>query len=124
MQAYKVEKKQLISKQDAIRYQLLTEIVFLKKESLIDSDMDILILLSMWGPIELSKFCNEAAKVMYEITKMEEFSVKAQNVRNRISKLQKRNLVVKVDKKIQINPSIKIVTEGNILIDYNFLAKG
>lgn len=123
MQAYKVEKKELISKHDAIRYQLLTELVFLRKESLIESDMDILILLSMWGPIELSTFCNEATKVMYEITKMEEFSVKAQNIRNRVSKLQKRGLVTKIEKKIQIDSSIKVVTEGNILIDYNFLAR-
>lgn len=123
MQAYKVEKKMVIQKQDAIRYQLLTEIVFLKKETLIESDMNILTLLAMWGPIELSKFCNEAAKIMYEITKMEEFSVKAQNIRNRISKLQKRDLIVKEGKVIQMHPSINVVTNGNILIDYKFLAK-
>lgn len=125
MQANKVEKKLMLTKKEIVRYQLLTELVFFKKEHIIESDMDILTLLAMWGPTELSKFCNEAAKKLYVIEKMEEFSVKAQNVRNRISKLQKRGFVIKdpQNKKIiQISPDINILTKGNVLVDYKFLA--
>lgn len=125
MQVYKVEKKMRLSKQDAIKYQILTEVVFLKNEILIESDINILVLLAAWGPIELSTFCNEAAKKLYVIEKMEEFSVKSQNVRNRISKLQKRGIVTKnkeQSKLIEVDPELNIFTKGNILINYNFLA--
>ena len=72
--------------------------------------------------MELSKFCNESAKKLYVIKKMEEFSVKAQNIRNRISKLQKRNLIDKNGKQIKLSDNLNVFTKGNILIDYNFLA--
>ena len=123
MQVYKVDKKMLLDKKELVKFQLLTELVFFKKETLIDSDMSILTLLALWGPIELSKFCNTAAKDMYDIQKMEEFAVKSQNIRNRVAKLQKRNLVSKDGRMIQLASSINVVTKGNILVDYNFLAK-
>jgi hypothetical protein len=122
MQVYKVEKKLRLTKEDAVKYQLITELIFLKKDLLIDSDLNILTLLAIWGPMELSKFCNESAKKLYVIEKMEEFSVKAQNIRNRISKLQKRNLIDKNGKQIKLSDSLNVFTKGNILIDYNFLA--
>ena len=120
---YKVDKKMLLEKKELVKFQLLTELVFFKKETLIDSDMSILTLLALWGPIELSKFCNEAAKEMYDIQRMEEFSVKSQNIRNRVAKLQKRGLISKDARVIMVASSINVVTKGNILVDYNFLAK-
>lgn len=123
MQVYKVDKKMLLEKKELVKFQLLTELVFFKKETLIDSDMSILTLLALWGPIELSKFCNEAAKEMYDIQRMEEFSVKSQNIRNRVAKLQKRGLISKDARVIKLASSINVVTKGNVLVDYNFLAK-
>ena len=47
MQVYKVEKKLRLTKEDAVKYQLITELIFLKKDLLIDSDLNILTLLAI-----------------------------------------------------------------------------
>ena len=62
MEVKKVTKKIKVTTPDVIKYQLITEIMFMKKEHLIPSDLDILILLVMWGPMELVGFCMNAAK--------------------------------------------------------------
>jgi hypothetical protein len=98
--------------------------MFFKKEYLIQSDIEILTLLVMWGPMELGSFCSDAAKILYPESKPEELSTRAQNVRNRIVKLEKRNIVSKSStgrKTIVINPEIEIYSKGNILLDYNYL---
>jgi len=108
---------------DAVKYQIITEIMFLKKENIIPSDIEILTLLGLWGPINLSSFCFKAASYLYPGLQPEEYAIRSQNVRNRIVKLQKRNIIVKNDKKaIALNPEFKVVGKGNVLIDYNFLA--
>lgn len=110
---------------DVVKYQILTEVLFFKKENLIPSDLELLTLLSLWGPMELVTFCANAAKKIYVDALPEELSVRSQNVRNRIVKLEKRNLVQKTNegrKQIQINPEYNIVSSGNILLDYNYLA--
>jgi len=125
MEVKKVTKKLRVSNSDVIKYQLITEIVFFKNEYLIPSDLDILILLVMWGPMELVGFCMDAAKQLYPNTAPEDLSIRSQNVRNRIVKLEKRNIVTKSKtgrKIISLNPDINIQSEGNILLDYNYLA--
>jgi hypothetical protein len=125
MEVNRVQKKLRLSKYDAVKYQLMTELVFLKKEYLIPSDLELLTLLAIWGPMELGKFCTAAAKTLYTFTEVEEFSIRAQNVRNRVSKLEKRNFVVKTKsgkKQIELSNSISVFVKGNVLIDYNFLA--
>jgi len=47
-----------------------------------------------------------------------------QSARNAIVKLQKKNILItegKNKKKITINPSINIISKGNILLNYNIL---
>lgn len=125
MEVKKVNKKLRLSTSDIVRYQLITEVLFFKKEYLISSDLEILTLLVMWGPIELGGFCAAAAKVIYPNVAPEELSTRAQNIRNRIVKLEKRNIVVKSKtgrKVIVLNPEIDIHSKGNILLDYNYLA--
>lgn len=125
MEVKKVHKKLRLSTQDIIKYQLITEVLFFKKEYLIPSDLEILTLLVMWGPIELGKFCIAAAKILYPEVSPEEISTRAQNVRNRIVKLEKRKIIVKSKtgrKVIILNPDIDIQSKGNILLDYNYLA--
>ena len=125
MEVKKVTKKLRVTTPDIIKYQLITEIVFFKNEYLIPSDLDILILLVKWGPMELVGFCMNAAKQLYPDTAPEDLSVRSQNVRNRIVKLEKRNIVTKSKtgrKIISLNPDINIQSEGNILLDYNYLA--
>jgi len=125
MEVKKINKKLKMSTQDIIKYQLLTEVLFFKNEYLIPSDLEILTLLVMWGPIDLGGFCAAAAKLIYSESLPEELSTRAQNIRNRIVKLEKRNIIVKSKtgrKIIALNPNIDIHSKGNILLDYNYLA--
>jgi len=125
MEVKKINKKLKMSTQDIIKYQLLTEILFFKNEYLIPSDLEILTLLVMWGPIDLGGFCASAARVIYPESLPEELSTRAQNIRNRIVKLEKRHIIVKSKtgrKIIALNPNIDIHSKGNILLDYNYLA--
>lgn len=125
MEVNKVQKKIRVTPYELVKYQVITSLIFFRKEHLIPSDIEILSMLALWGPVELSKFCNAAAKVLYGPMEPEEFSVRAQNVRNRVSKLEKRKIVVKSrdnKKLIMITPSIDIHRKGNILLDYNLLA--
>ncbi len=125
MEVKKINKKLRLSTQDIVRYQLITEVSFFRKEYLIPSDLEILTLLVIWGPIELGKFCLASAKIIYPDVAPEELSTRAQNIRNRIVKLEKRNIIVKSKtgrKVIVLNPDIDIQSKGNILLDYNYLA--
>jgi hypothetical protein len=125
MEVKKITKKLRVTTPDVIKYQLITEIVFFKKEYLIPSDLDILILLVMWGPMDLVSFCMNAAKHLYPETPPEDLSIRSQNVRNRVVKLEKRNIVIKSKtgrKTISLNPNIDVHSKGNILLDYNYLA--
>jgi hypothetical protein len=125
MEVKKINKKLKMSTQEIIKYQLLTEVLFFKNEYLIPSDLEILTLLVMWGPIDLGGFCASAARVIYPESLPEELSTRAQNIRNRIVKLEKRHIIVKSKtgrKIIALNPNIDIHSKGNILLDYNYLA--
>lgn len=128
MQVNRVQKKIRLNAYDLVKYQIITELIFFKKEHLIASDIELLTLLTLWGPIELGKFCNAAAKQIYDINAMEEFAIRSQNIRNRISKLQSRGFVVKSESKkdkrklIQLNPVFDIHKNGNVLLNYNFLS--
>ena len=125
MQVSKIQKKHRVDKYDLVRYQIITELVFMHKQALIPVDIEILTLLSLWGPMELSKFCNSVAKKLYTVIEVEQFSIRAQNIRNRVTKLEKRGFIVKSnDKKklVTINPTLNIVMNGNILLVYNFLS--
>jgi len=124
MEVKKVNRKLRMSIVDIIRYQILTEVMFFKKEYLIQSDLEILTLLVMWGPMELGPFCSDAAKILYPESKPQDLSTRAQNVRNRIVKLEKRNIISKTStgrKTIVLNPDIEIYSKGNILLDFNYL---
>jgi len=125
MEVNRVQKKIRVTPYELVKYQLITDLIFFKKEHLIPSDIEILTMLALHGPVELSKFCNASVKKIYGSVEPEEFSVRAQNIRNRISKLEKRGIVVKSKenkKLIQITPTIDIHRKGNILLDYNFLS--
>jgi hypothetical protein len=125
MEVKKINKRLRLSTPDIVKYQLITEVLFFKNEYLIPSDLEILTLLVMWGPIELGGFCASAAKVIYPDSLPEELSTRAQNIRNRIVKLEKRKIIVKSKtgrKVIALNPDIDVHSKGNILLDYNYLA--
>ena len=125
MEVSKIEKKYRLTHYDLVKYQVITEFVFFKKESLIDTDIDLLTLLAMDGPVELTKFCNDVVKKTFPDTIAEEFAVKSQNIRNKLGNLEKRGLIEKSDsykKIIQIAISVPVIKTGNVLLDYKFLA--
>lgn len=125
MDLTRVTKKIRVSEYDCVKYQVITELVFLRKEHLIPTDIEFLSYLGVWGPTELRKFCADAARQSYPEMKPEEIATREQNVRNRLVKLEKRGIILKEKRKnknvIKLNPDLNIVLNGNTLLDYNVL---
>lgn len=85
-----------------------------------DSDCKILTLLGLHGPIELSAFAKGASQLVYPKSDPEN---RVQTVRNRILLLQKKGLIVKDNSKNKnVALSFEIEKNGNVLLDYKFLA--
>ena len=126
MDVNKITKKFRLTPKDCVRYQLITSIMFFKKDMISASELDILVLLSLHDEVELSSFCIDTTKELYVIDKPEQFHIKSQNVRNIINKLTKKGFIIKNDnpskKNIKINPDFDIQHKGNILLNYNFLS--
>jgi hypothetical protein len=107
-----------MSKWEVVKFQILTH-CYINKITLSNSDLDCLTLLSFNEPIELTNFCYDASSEEDPIFKS------AQTVRNCINKAEKIGLVIKDadnKKQILINPTLKIQTDGMILLDYKFLS--
>lgn len=128
MEIKKLTRKiRLDSKFDAIKYQLITELVFLRKQSIIDSDLIYLTLLGEWGAMSLKEFCHRSVLYLFGQDSANDgvkHPVRVQTVRNRLSILEKRGFIVKSgrgNKTISLNPHIPISVENNILLEYNFL---
>ena len=128
MDINKVTRKiRLDSVHTAIKYQLITELVFLRKQNMIDTDLTYLTLLVEWGPMPLIEYCNKVVLHLFgpdSLKDVEKYPVRVQTVRNRIGLLEKRGLVLKHGKGkkvISFNSGINIESTGNILLDYNFI---
>ena len=122
-----VKKVRLDSMLSAVKYQLITELVFLRKQLLIDSDLTYLSLLTIMGPMPLKDFCTKAVvyvygqEILHDVLK---HPVKVQTVRNRLGLLQKRGFIIKQGKgkkMLMLNPAIPVVKQGNVLLEYNFI---
>ena len=112
----KVEKKVKMSKDEVIKYQILTH-CFLNDIQISKSDLDCLCELSKKGIQELTSFCKD-------ISEKNIFKSK-QSARNALTKSEKKNLIVKNGsnkKTIHINNDINIQTEGNIFLDFKILS--
>jgi hypothetical protein len=113
-----VQKRVKLPKWEVVKFQILTH-CYINRITMSESDLNCLTLLSFNEPIELSNFCLDASSEEDWIFKS------PQTVRNSINKAVKNGLVIKdtSDKKmIKINPSLKIQTEGVVLLDYKFLS--
>jgi hypothetical protein len=113
-----VQKRVKMPKWEIVKFQILTH-CYINKIAMSESDFDCLTLLSFNQPIELTHFC-------YDASTDEEWIFKSpQTVRNSINKAEKNGLVIKDQKNkkiISLNPDLKIQVDGNILLDYKFLA--
>lgn len=112
-----VQKRVKMSKWDIVKFQILTH-CYLKKIAVSNADLECLTLLSLNSPVELTDFCYDAS---------EDHGVfkSSQTVRNSLNKAEKNGLVVKDTnnkKIISINSNLQIQTDGNVLLDYKFLA--
>jgi hypothetical protein len=112
-----VQKRVKMPKWDIVKFQILTH-CYVNHITMSDSDLNCLTLLSFNQPIELTHFCYDASAEDEKIFKS------SQTVRNSLNKSEKNNLIIKDDsnkKLIMLNPSLKIQTQGKILLDYKFL---
>jgi hypothetical protein len=110
-----VKKRVRMGHRDIIKFQLITE-SYIKRIHITDSELDCLALLGAYGEYELADFCNAIVD--------EKIFSNPQTVRNFLNKAEKSQLVLKNAvkgsnrKKIKLNPSFNIQTEGNIVLDY------
>lgn len=112
-----VQKRVKMPKWEVVKFQILTH-CYINRIAMSESDLNCLTLLSFNQPIELTHFC-------YDASAEEDWIFKSsQTVRNCINKAEKNDLVVRdVNNKklIMLNPSLKIQTEGTVLLDFKFL---
>ena len=111
----KVDKKVKMSKDEVIKYQILTY-CFLNDIQISNSDLQCLATLSKEDNIELTQFC--------EFISNAGIFKSAQSCRNALAKAEKKNLIIKNGsnkKTISVNPDMNVQTKGIILLDYKIL---
>ena len=115
MKVKKVEKKIRTSKEEVIKYQILTY-CFLNEIQISLSDLLCLTELAKLDTCELTKFC--------DIISDKKIFKSPQSCRNAITKASKKDLITKSGKNkknIKLNSKIEIQTKGTILLDYKLL---
>jgi hypothetical protein len=129
-----VEKKVRMSKEDIIRYQIITH-CYINHIELSTTDIDCLVWLGSFGKIELTEFCKKVADLRLD-EKLKEWEANRskkrpeaspQTIRNSVFKLEKMGLIQKepVGKRvISLNYQMKIQTQGNILLDFKMAYVG
>ena len=111
----KVDKRVKTSKDEVIKYQILTY-CFLNDIQISLSDLNCLTELAKKGRKELTSFCEYISK--------KNIFKSSQSCRNAIAKAEKKKLIVKDGsnkKTIYLNDNMNIQTEGTILLDYKIL---
>jgi hypothetical protein len=111
-----IEKKAVMNNWDVVKYQILTH-CYLLKTQVSEADLNCLTYLALQGEQELTTFCSQ-------VCGRKIFS-SAQSARNSLTKCEKKNLIVKEGKnkkKIYINPSVNVITSGNILLNLKILS--
>jgi len=110
-----VNKKVSMELDQIIRFQIITH-CFINLITVSELDLDCLVMLGVIGDAELKEFCEGMA--------VRRNSSSSQSIRNTLVKLEKKNLIIKTGnnkKKMTLNPSLKIQTKGNILLDYKIV---
>lgn len=117
MLANKLSKIIEIDRLKNVSYQLITHF-FTENINVSNAGITILALLAIGGKQPLKEFCrNIHTKGIYS---------SEQSVRNILDDFEDMNLIIKEGKKskqIGINPNIKLITEGNILLDFKILTR-
>jgi len=125
-----VQKKGYMGQWDIVKFQIAIYCHF-NKINVSDSDLDCLTLLAINGESELTSFCNAACSEDNrdrdpETSMSKEIFSSPQSVRNCINKAENKKLIDKLGtskKKIAVSKTMKVQTEGNILLDIKLLRK-
>ena len=110
-----VTKRVQMGRRDIIKYQLITE-CFINRIHITNAELDCLALLGAYGEYDMAEFCNSIVE--------EKIFSNSQTVRNFLNKASKSKLILKKAnkgsnrKKVRLNPSFNIQTEGTIVLDY------
>lgn len=130
MRVTRVSKRVRLTRHQSLKYQLLTELVFLREQPLISYDLDILAFLALHAQVELRHFCTLAARELHPDTTPEKFSLRQQHIRNRVGVLARRQLILKHKPAtgkttLQLSPDLGIVLpdENPVLLDFQFLTQ-
>ena len=126
----KIQKSALLNLEEMIKVQLVLHFHF-SGVKVSDYDLESLVLLTILGPSDLSEFCDAVSTEDYrnkdvELSISREIFKTPQSARNALTRLENKNIIVKEGtnkKKIKLNPSINVVSKGNILLDMKFLRK-
>ena len=108
----KVDIKVKMSKDEVIKYQILTY-CFLNNLLISNSDLNCLCELAKEGEVELTSFCS--------LISNKKIFKSSQSCRNALAKAEKKNLIIKKGsnkKTIIINSDMNIQTEGTILVRF------
>lgn len=110
-----VTKRVQMGRRDIIKFQLITE-CFINRIHITNAELDCLALLGAYGEYDMAEFCNSIVE--------EKIFGNSQTVRNFLNKASKSKLILKKAnkgsnrKKVRLNPSFNIQTEGTIVLDY------
>lgn len=116
----KIEKRYRMSLYELVRYQLFTDLIFIHKLNITMVDINLLSLLSFHDGIELSKFCSLATDFFHPGVDARDFANKSQNLRNRLNKLLKQDIIFRENHRIFLN-GIKVQNSNPSLVTYKFL---
>lgn len=111
-----VSKKVKMSKDDIVKYQLLTH-CYLERINVSNADLNCLTMLAFNNEIELTEFCNYASD--------EGIFKTPQSVRNAIIKFERKGMIEKNGKgrkMIKLSDSLNIQSTGTVLLDYKFVS--
>jgi hypothetical protein len=111
----KVNKKIKVTLEKVIKYQIVTY-CFMNGIQISASDLNCLAELAKLKVASLTDFCSVISeKGIFK---------SSQSCRNALQKAKKKQLVVKNNKKIMLNPDMKIQSEGYIFLDFKILGGG
>lgn len=111
-----IEKKVMMTNWEVVKYQIVTH-CYISKIQVSEADLDCLTYLALEGEQELTSFCSK-------VHDQNIFS-SSQSARNSLTKCEKKNLIIKEGKnkkKISVNPDLKIIANGNILLNFKILS--
>jgi hypothetical protein len=111
-----IEKKVMMTNWEVVKYQIVTH-CYISKIQVSEADLNCLTFLALEGEQELTSFCSK-------VHDQNIFS-SSQSARNSLTKCEKKNLIIKEGKnkkKISVNPDLKIIANGNILLNFKILS--